>query len=466
MAITDLIPRDQDAPADMHFIHAGKMFGYDPALTPNAQTPHIPGSQPVDPMALTVFLEHGPQIPNTDTVRLRTPTVVGGEHHSRNLNMVIPELTNPALNPAFAADLTSLPTPERTRVDRVIQRQGPIVTFVPLPDGTSLEVWPFQDLGTILNEGQANQQILPAAPLGWPSATQRARQGELVHTALSTRFNTHTIHNHAIEPTMMNDGPGHVSMEVGGGIYRYQWQAAEAGTYLYHCHKNTPLHFEMGMYGFLIVDPDVSGAPFADGGSGVVRYHNGLREYDREALWAVGSLDVSWRTNILARFGHSAGIRVPFYNTDGLGNPTGAELIPMHEYRPTVFHISGIPAPWTLPGNHPFGPDGAAVRVRRGEKILIRLLSAGYADQTYTFGVPLEVIGIDGRTLGFGEFMRYSRPFVVPAGKSFDLTVARRWDLFIDTATLARGTYPVHADFFHSTSRERLGGLDTQIIVE
>ncbi|RMG85876.1 MAG: hypothetical protein D6708_15045 [Candidatus Dadabacteria bacterium] len=465
MAITDVIRRDLGFP---EALNADRLFGLN--------------GQAVDPNALVMFEQHACAIPPTDTVASRSVLIPGGEEMDRNLNMTIPELVDPAVNPAFQLDPVTLapltlPTPERVRPDRVLSRQGPISFALPVPPSVqaakgigTVEVWPFQDQGTTLSDGT----VLPAAPLTWPSATLRAREGELVHTELSTRLNTHTIHMHAIEPTAMNDGVGHITFEVGGPIYRYQWRAADAGTYFYHCHKNTALHFEMGMYGFLIVDPDVTGAPFADGGPGTIRYRDGLLDYDREVLWAVDEIDVEWRTVMLANYGHSAGIVCPFYNTDGLGNPTGATNIGMHAFDPDIFLISGIANEWTQPGipGNPFGEDGAAVRVRRGEVVLIRLLHAGYNTQRYTFGLPVEVIGIDGRTLGFGPFMQYSEPFTVPANTPFELTTARRWDLLIDTGNVATGEYDVHIDFYdwHVRTSDpnppRTGFLDTKIIIE
>ncbi len=469
MAITDVIPRDQN-PFPREF---------------RAELVFPPAGGVPDPVALTFFQQHGSIIPATDDLIARVPLNPGGEEVDRILNMNVPELVNPALNAAFAADPLSFPTPDRVRPDREFFRQGPIETPLPVPANPGagipdagngigfIEMWPFVDDGP-------NPQALP---WGWPSPTIRARKGEVVHTHLNTRLNTHTIHHHAIEPTMMNDGPGHVSFEVGGGTYRYQWQAAEPGTYFYHCHKNTVLHFEMGMYGMLIVDPDVSGAPFTDGGPGVVQHagrSNGLADYDVEALWVTDDLDPQWHGTIIQRGGHSVGIVDPFYNTDGRGNPTGRPLIDIDptlsltSYNPKVFVMTGIPAPWTMPASMvsrplglPYPADGAAVRARRGQRILIRLLHGAYHIGRFTFGLPVEVIAVDGRSLGFGPHMqRYSQPFNVAANSPWTLSVARRWDLYIDTAAIAPGFYPMDVEFFRSTGLAPDGSLRTGVIID
>jgi FtsP/CotA-like multicopper oxidase with cupredoxin domain len=95
----------------------------------------------------------------------------------------------------------------------------------------------------------------PSATAGtWPGPTIRVPRGVIFHAATQGKGPPpHTIHWHGIEPTPINDGVGHCSMEV--GQYTYQWQPNHIGTYFYHCHRNTVQHFEFGLYGMLLIEP-------------------------------------------------------------------------------------------------------------------------------------------------------------------------------------------------------------------
>src|SRR5690606_20599539 len=120
----------------------------------------------------------------------------------------------------------------------------------------------------------------------FPSPLIRVQKDDLVHVKLSASKGSHTIHHHGIEPTTMNDGVGHVSMEITGN-YVYQWQPRTPGTYFYHCHKNTVTHFEMGLFGLLVVDPK----PDANG---KVRAFEDGPVYDVEAFWVLDDIDPRW----------------------------------------------------------------------------------------------------------------------------------------------------------------------------
>lgn len=88
----------------------------------------------------------------------------------------------------------------------------------------------------------------------FPAPTYRAPRGAICHNRTAAQGPPpHTIHWHGIEPTPMNDGVGHCSMEL--GQYTYQWQPNFIGTYFYHCHRNTMQHFEFGLAGLMIFHP-------------------------------------------------------------------------------------------------------------------------------------------------------------------------------------------------------------------
>ncbi|MEE9269139.1 MAG: multicopper oxidase domain-containing protein, partial [Candidatus Krumholzibacteria bacterium] len=150
-----------------------------------------------------------------------------------------------------------------------------------MPDGEEVRFWGFEDP----DDPNDIREPVPSAPI-------RVREGRIVQVTLKSSKGTHTIHLHGIEPTTRNDGVGHASFEVSGS-YTYQFKASQAGTFFYHCHKNTTLHFEMGMFGPLIVDPpEGPGTAFSGGPT-----------YDCEALWVADDVDPTWR-----ELGHDAGL--------------------------------------------------------------------------------------------------------------------------------------------------------------
>lgn len=104
----------------------------------------------------------------------------------------------------------------------------------------------------------------PGQPATVPGPELRVMVGERVRiTVLNTHDQPHALHLHGITSLAQEmDGVPHLSHEVRpGGHVTYEFVATEAGTHAYHCHFQTDVHLDMGMYGALIVqDPDASPA--------------------------------------------------------------------------------------------------------------------------------------------------------------------------------------------------------------
>ncbi len=125
--------------------------------------------------------------------------------------------------------------------------------------GLTLDTW--DGLKRLFFMAFDDEDFAPDA--AWPGPTFRIPRGVVFHCETQGKGPPpHTIHWHGIEPTPMNDGVGHCSMEL--GQYTYQFQPNFIGTYFYHCHRNTVQHFEFGLYGMLLVetpdayDPNIS----------------------------------------------------------------------------------------------------------------------------------------------------------------------------------------------------------------
>lgn len=368
------------------------------------------------------------------------------------------------------------------------------------------------------NDGTTLQQVqfwgffddTPGNSYRFPSQPIRLVEGQIFHGFLHNTSigGQHTIHWHGIEPTGHNDGVGKLSMEVGSEGYTYQWVASEAGTYFYHCHRNTPLHFEMGMYGMLLIDPQnprrVAGAPrltpaqlrneplapYAFGGPGYVRRGNDIVRYDAEAIWVSDDVDPVWHTfNHHQTFGSPGPAGILDANDNDLGIKFYPNNPPHHEdpndpigfdpskvlnvFRPQYFCISGVPHPWTRLDVLPVAQDPELAflapipaRVEFDRTLLVRLLCASYGLCSYRFeGLDVEVIAMDGRVLGHTPHTRYSAPFKIAAGTPFELTAARRFDLLIRPTRNQVGSHRVLVEFKDHITKVNMGIAETFIHV-
>lgn len=292
------------------------------------------------------------------------------------------------------------------------------------PDGRRIRFWTFLDDGPDKN-----------GPPQHPGPKIIVTQGKVVHTHLKASVGPHTVHHHGIEPSTANDGVGHVSFEV-SGKYTYQWRPKHPGTYFYHCHRNTVLHFELGMWGPIIVlpkgyDEDNKRIYYEDPDKG----RPDGSPYDRERLWAAHSVDPRWHRIE----GHDAGM---------CGLDVG-----LNRYEPKYFLLNGV---W---GDRTHYHDETEIRAEKGERVLIRLLNASYALLRVRFTCEAELVGADGRFFGAEPWVPSTE--MLPAGTPFDLAPAQRYAFIVEPKDV--GYYPVFFEYrdwithrIHDNGRGRL----------
>jgi FtsP/CotA-like multicopper oxidase with cupredoxin domain len=411
-------------------------------------------------------------------------------------SFIVPPKWDDILTPDFIPPNNALLpdgiTPRFARATRRVNNTNRQMTN----DGVNLEqvqFWGFFD-----DNDPNNSYHFPSQPI-------RLVEGQIFHGFLHNTSigGQHTIHWHGMEPTGHNDGVGKLSMEVGSGGYEYQWVASAAGTYFYHCHRNTPLHFEMGMYGMLIIDPQnpnrVAGAPrltpaqlrnepvapYAYGGPGYVRRGNDIVRYDAEAIWVADDVEPNWHT---FSHNHEFAKEGPAGIEDFNGNDLGVEFVDvvahdmmhpenpphsMHVFNPKYFVISGVPHPWTKLDTLPVDRDDnlaflspIPARVQFDQTLLVRLLCASYGLCRVTFeGLDVEIIAMDGRVMGQTPYTKYNAPFKIPAGVPFELTAARRFDLLIRPTRGQVGSHRVLVEFQDHITRVNQGIAETFIHV-
>jgi FtsP/CotA-like multicopper oxidase with cupredoxin domain len=303
------------------------------------------------------------------------------------------------------------------------------------PDGSEHEMWSFEDG----NSGR-----------GIPAPLVRLTEGQLFHGTVKPSKRVHTIHWHGIEPDPRNDGVGHTSFEV-SGHYTYQWRPevgesgnpnrGASGTYFYHCHVNTPLHVQMGMFGPIIVDPP-AGATSTPPGTRRHSLNGPLYDTATETMIAPYSIDPRWH-----RLNHAAGLS---------GDDAG-----LNRFEPKHFFLLGGAVASRPRGDRVWAISAMRANVVSAGKAptLVRMLNVDYFPTHTRFldaaGNPAaiaELIAHDGRP--FWNTSSQTGPAVQPsmAGQPLMTSIIRsgaaeKFDFLLRPP--AAGRYTVAIDFVH-----------------
>jgi len=383
-----------------------------------------------------------------------------------------------------------------------------------LMHGDDIDTWDGKKLLFFLFRDKDND----ALDGNYPGATIRIPRGAIFHSETSGHGPPpHTIHWHGIEPTPMNDGVGHCSVEIGD--YTYQFQPNFIGTYFYHCHRNTVQHFEYGLFGLLIVDPaDAFFATLANPAIPIGAGRDGKRRtaantslfpqfpgfnpnaidspdplgqfsadphamtvpYDIEAFWVLDDRDSVWADlapdarATFPKHGNIPGVNDNFRTNAG-GSIGPDDFFAFHDFNADYWFVSGVPVPGykgstaQIPANIVIPPEfnsgvsgtQVSINAKVDQTILIRCLNAAYNCTTITFPVDVVIIAWDGRALGVPPFGQYSEATLLPANTPIRISTARRFDALI------RVSEPVNdfAKVEFSDTRRLAPGISEEVLM-
>ena len=290
-----------------------------------------------------------------------------------------------------------------------------------MADGRRLRTWQF-------GRGFNNDRSVPSPVI-------EGVEGQMMEVTLSSMM-PHTIHFHGLDVDQRNDGVPSTSGYVGhghgghggggpggmdfgrvdgydslGSPYTYRFVAPHAGTYAYHCHVDTVLHFEIGMYGTVIIRPP-------DGNPRVA--WAGGPAFDKEYIWHLHTFDSSWHGEMVSS---SRTVR----------------------HRPDYFMING------KDGANALADPTTAVTGSTGDRILIRACNVGYQCAAVELGGLLfDVVASDGRPLPAP--VTTDRQLVAPG---------ERYDLLVRLSSA--GNRDARVDYFDVRLMRTLGSVVTTI---
>lgn len=253
-----------------------------------------------------------------------------------------------------------------------------------MPDGQTIRHWGFED------------PIGKSPKRAFPSPIIRVNQGEKLNVKLNLQA---PLTKHTARVEANGGSAGSVSVARTESCL-YSWHAQKPGVWFYQSHTGTPHDFEMGLYGLLVIDPP----PGADGRP--VLFEGGP-SYDLEHILVLDDIDPTWHAD--------AGKRMA---SDGARE--------RRAFDPKYFLINGVAN--TEAANH----RDVMARVKRGEKLLLRLCNASFSLLRVSLGgLQANIVAVDGSPLGTRERPWTSCIPVRPQQPVF-MSTAARLDILID----------------------------------
>jgi FtsP/CotA-like multicopper oxidase with cupredoxin domain len=263
-------------------------------------------------------------------------------------------------------------------------------------------------------------QILPSVSVNAyafngqvPGPTLRFRKGDRVRINVTNRLpETTTVHWHGLILPNVMDGPANITQKPieRGQVYRYEFTAVQAGSFLYHSHDHVDRQQSLGLYGALIIDP----ANPADEITADHEYTIQLQE------WLI---------------------------REGLTYPA----MPMDGAQPNYFTINGRAFPST-----------DMIKMKVGETLKVRFIGSnnGFIHPMHIHGGPFVVVARDGETLAPSDRFKADTINVGP-GQRYDVV----W------TALKPGKWMIHCHIGHHTTNNNTeqdggGGLMMHIEVE
>ncbi|HOV81010.1 MAG TPA: ferroxidase [Bacillota bacterium] len=298
------------------------------------------------------------------------------------------------------------------------QIPGPLIQATA---GDRLIIWlirnfirPLGEPLSIIFPGQENVMVrkIPGGPFIYEPAQPQYRSGKMISL-------THYL-----------DEEQDITVE-------YSFTAAKPGIYLYESGTNAEKQVQMGLYGVIAVHPEGYNMP------GHPNYKTAYgagtdSAYDVEKILVLSEIDSVMHDSVIPNF---------YYD--------------MLKFKPDCWLINGRSFPDTISVDDNSGqPYGSLISCRAGQRVLLRILNAGFQNHTfYLGGLTGRVVAVDGFPLKTGQTDATCEKAGVTLGSG------QRADIILTPA--APGEYYLYdREYHHLVNGDQFpGGMMTRLTV-